>query len=766
LILSVLATTLGALVFSAAPALAAAPEKPELTVEDTTAVVGTPSVEVRLHTIINPKVVVFPVEEGKYHFVYKPGAGPSCVGGTETAPGAYAGLAPEEFFETIAGLTANTQYAVCEVVETPGGTAETATTFKTALPPETPNTLKAELVAGTTATLKGELNPKASAKDGYYFTYGSGGTCEGFTSTPGTEATGTKTKVSTPVSELEGSTEYTFCVVETNEAGESATGTPLKFKTPTAKPVIPSETTPTVSPLSATLEAKVNPENQATKYKLEYAGSKKNLEEGKEVTVLTEGTFPGVAEEQTVGPAETGPVLTPSTTYYYRVVASNGTGNVNGKVEEFTTAALEAPTIYSEGVTAVTQTSAELQATINPNYQKTSFQFKLGESSAYGLGPLPAAPANLRGAIDFSGELPAAVNLHAPEELKLKPNTEYHYEVLATNVAGTVEGLTSAPGDQTFLTLPAPPIVSTGTASAITPISATVTASVNPGASAVGIANPQAIAQDDTTYYAEYGTSTGYGQRTATVDAGEGTSAQPETVNLEGLAPGTTYHYRVVASNLNDAQELNETAPGEYGGTLNPQVVHGEDETFTIPATPPILTGVSVQAITQASATIAATLNPQSLPSRYELQLGATPGELQPVASGGAFKTTELSLPVSSLSPATTYYYRLSATNASSPTNPETNQPVPVEATGSFTTAAAPAATSPGPPALIPYQSIEELGAKEAKEDKGLPKLTTPLTNAEKLKKALKACHAKKGNRRTGCERTARKRFGPIKRKK
>ena len=112
-----------------------------------------------------------------------------------------------------------------------------------------------------------------------------------------------------------------------------------------------------------------------------------------------------------------------------------------------------------------------------------------------------------------------------------------------------------------------------------------------------------------------------------------------------------------MASNLNDAQELNETAPGEYGGTLNPQVVHGEDETFTIPATPPILTGVSVQAITQASATIAATLNPQSLPSRYELQLGATPGELQPVASGGAFKTTELSLPVSSLSPATTYYY-------------------------------------------------------------------------------------------------------------
>ena len=188
--------------------------------------------------------------------------------------------------------------------------------------------------------------------------------------------------------------------------------------------------------------------------------------------------------------------------------------------------------------------------------------------------------------------------------------------MLATNATGSVEGLTSAPGDQTFLTLPAPPVVSTGVASAITPTSATVSASVNPGASAVGIANPQATAQDDTTYYVEYGTSTGYGQRTATVDAGEGTSAQPETINLEGLAPGTTYHYRIVASNLNDAQELNEGAPSEYGGTLNPQVVHGEDETFTTPATPPILTGVSVQGITAGSATITATLNPQSLPSR------------------------------------------------------------------------------------------------------------------------------------------------------
>jgi hypothetical protein len=744
---------LAVLAFSAAPALAAAPEAPELTVETLHPGGPTPATSATFLGVLNPKAEG---EPGNYVYVYK--AGPSCAGGTETTPLEDAGSSPQPVTEVVTGLAAKTAYTVCLRVTTLGGTSEAEAHFETALAPETPNTLKAEAVAGTTATLNGELNPKAkvAAKDGYYFTYGSGGTCEGFTSTPGAEATGTKIKVSTPVSELEGSTEYTFCVVETNAAGETATGGPLKFKTSTAKPVILSETAPTVTPVGATLEAKVNPEKQETTYRLEYSTEEAKVEKG-EGTPLIESAFsgPGLSEAQTVGPVETGTVLTPFTTYYYRVVTANGTGTEDGKVEEFTTGALEVPKIYSEGVTAVTQTNAELHATINPEFQKTSFQFELGESSAYGLGPLPAVPANLRGALDFSGELPAVVNLATPEETKLKPSTEYHYEVLATNATGTVEGA-STPGDQTFLTLPDPPIVSTGKeTSSITADSATISVSVNPGSSAVGIANPQGSTQDDTVYYVEYGASTSYGKRTPSGDAGEGTSAQHEAVNLEGLAPGTTYHYRVVASNLNNAQELNEGDEAEYGGGLKPQVVYGEDETFPTTSTPPILTGVSAQGVTQTGATIVGTLDPQSLPSRWELQVGATQGQLQPVASGGAFSTTELSLPVGSLSPGTTYYYRLIATNASDRIDQETNQPVPVEFAGSFMTAPASAgAAPPGLPALLTYQSIAELTAKEAKENKELLK-------AEKLKAALKRCKKdKRKSKRASCVRHARKEFG------
>ena len=48
----------------------------------------------------------------------------------------------------------------------------------------------------------------------------------------------------------------------------------------------------------------------------------------------------------------------------------------------------------------------------------------------------------------------------------------------------------------------------------------------------------------------------------------------------------------------------------------------------------------------------------------------------------------------------------------------------------------------------------------------GCPKVKA-LTRSQKLKAALKACHKKpKGAKRSGCERTAHKRYGPIRRKK
>lgn len=100
------------------------------------------------------------------------------------------------------------------------------------------------------------------------------------------------------------------------------------------------------------------------------------------------------------------------------------------------------------------------------------------------------------------------------------------------------------------------PTVSTGGASGFTQSTATVSGTVNPNGAA-------------TTCTFEFGTSTSYGSSVPCASApGSGASGVSATAGLSGLAAGTTYHYRIVATNA--------------GGTSN-----GGDATFTTASTPP-----------------------------------------------------------------------------------------------------------------------------------------------------------------------------------
>jgi hypothetical protein len=53
----------------------------------------------------------------------------------------------------------------------------------------------------------------------------------------------------------------------------------------------------------------------------------------------------------------------------------------------------------------------------------------------------------------------------------------------------------------------------------------------------------------DTTYYWQYGPTTSYGAQTGPIDVGAGQAPVAATGALSGLAPGTVYHYRLVAQN-------------------------------------------------------------------------------------------------------------------------------------------------------------------------------------------------------------------------
>ncbi len=109
------------------------------------------------------------------------------------------------------------------------------------------------------------------------------------------------------------------------------------------------------------------------------------------------------------------------------------------------------------------------------------------------------------------------------------------------------------------LTVPAP-VASTAPASAVQATSATLAGTVDPNGFT-------------TTYHFDWGTTAAYGQRLPAVDAnaGAGSSPSPVTQVLTGLAPDTTYHFRVVASNC---------------GSCSNGTVAGPDMTFTTAASP------------------------------------------------------------------------------------------------------------------------------------------------------------------------------------
>lgn len=83
-------------------------------------------------------------------------------------------------------------------------------------------------------------------------------------------------------------------------------------------------------------------------------------------------------------------------------------------------------------------------------------------------------------------------------------------------------------------TLPTPTVV-TGAASSVTTSDAHLAGTVNPNF------------QAGTVVTFEYGTTVAYGSSAAAADPGGGGAAVGESVDLSGLSPNTTYHYRIKA---------------------------------------------------------------------------------------------------------------------------------------------------------------------------------------------------------------------------
>jgi hypothetical protein len=240
--------------------------------------------------------------------------------------------------------------------------------------------------------------------------------------------------------------------------------------------------------------------------------------------------------------------LRPDTTYYYRLQASNAPKGPNAggtnpgessQDQQFTTPAVP-PEVSVGEAQSITRTTATLSGTVSPEGLETFYHYEYGTSTSYG-GNAPS----IQGVNAGSGfaAVPAPIGISG-----LVPATTYHYRLVAINEHGE----RAETPDQTFTTAAATaPTASTGEASNVTLTTATV----------AGTINPEGL---ETSYELDLGTDTTYGT-SIYGEAGSASTPTEVTVNLQNLAPASTYHYRIVAIN----------SDGRTPGT---------DRTFTTPA--------------------------------------------------------------------------------------------------------------------------------------------------------------------------------------
>ena len=183
------------------------------------------------------------------------------------------------------------------------------------------------------------------------------------------------------------------------------------------------------------------------------------------------------------------------------------------------------------------------------------------------------------------------------------------------------------------------PAVSTQAASAVGENSATLSASVNPSGQA-------------TTYAFEYGTNS-YTNQTAVQSAGAGTQPVPATAQITSLRPGTTYHYRVIATSA-AGTATGSDAIFKTAGIAPPEIQGAQPTTGAA-------SGVGIE-----SATLNGTINTAAVPAgeteSYYFQIGPSlPYTLQstPQPVKGASGNVPVKALVSGLASAHVLHYRL-----------------------------------------------------------------------------------------------------------
>ena len=202
--------------------------------------------------------------------------------------------------------------------------------------------------------------------------------------------------------------------------------------------------------------------------------------------------------------------------------------------------------------------------------------------------------------------------------------------VMGVGLAAVATGVSSTGAAAATL-----PSVVTGPPSAVVVTGATLSGDVDPNGAT-------------TTYDFEYGTTIGYGLQTDAVDAGAGTHEYGVAARLDGLTPGMTYYYRLVARSGLGAS-------------------YGSAATFYTPAHAPTIVTSSFEGVGDSLADVVAEIDANGLASTWYVRYGTSTafGLVSATrAVGSSTASVTLSMPLRHLVAHTSYYFEVVATNA------------------------------------------------------------------------------------------------------
>jgi hypothetical protein len=312
--------------------------------------------------------------------------------------------------------------------------------------------------------------------------------------------------------------------------------------------------------------------------------------------------------------------LTPNTQYVVCLVAENGAGErtVGNPVGFETTP--ETP--ETKPATEVTANSARLEGVLEPLGATLEYEFHYNRgASCEGGQTTPRAFGE--------GTVSAVVD-------GLLAGTEYTFCLVALNAQGASVGEAV-----TFTTPLAPPAVHAEYVTNVGARDATLHATIDPD----GL---------PTSYRFEWGTTGAYGASAPVPEAsaGSGLLDVPVELLVEGLAPGTTYHYRVVATNTFEAGSTTVGADRTFTtqAEASSQLIDGRGWELV---SPPNKRGAALEAATLEGGAIQAATSGGGLAYIARAPVDAEPAgdrssaeqQLLAIRVGGGWSTQDIATP-------------------------------------------------------------------------------------------------------------------------